>query len=128
MLKGCWLVCATLQHFCHTRARFRTKTLNKYFNRASQMALVVKNPTANAGSVKRHRFDPWVGEILWRRARQTTPVCLPGESLGQRSLASYSPSGQSQTRLERLSMQTFQRKDITQRHALQISICCSHKH
>ena len=57
------------------------------------MALVVKNPTANAGSVKRHRFDPWVGEILWRRARQTTPVCLPGESLGQRSLASYSPFG-----------------------------------
>ena len=57
------------------------------------MALVVKNPTANAGSVKRHRFDPWVGEILWRRARQTTPVCLPGESLGQRSLASSSPFG-----------------------------------
>ena len=33
------------------------------------------------------RFDPWVGKILWRRARQPTPVFLPGESHGQRSLA-----------------------------------------
>ena len=28
----------------------------------SQVALVVKNPPANAGDSKRHRFDPWVGE------------------------------------------------------------------
>ena len=28
--------------------------------------LVVKNPPAIAGGV-RHRFDPWVGKILWRR-------------------------------------------------------------
>ena len=26
-------------------------------------------------------FDPWVGNILWRRAWQPTPVILPGESL-----------------------------------------------
>ena len=25
-------------------------------------------------------FDPWVGKIPWRRARQPTPVFLPGES------------------------------------------------
>ena len=25
-------------------------------------------------------FDPWVGTIPWRRARQPTPVFLPGES------------------------------------------------
>ena len=24
-------------------------------------------------------FDPWVGKIPWRRARQPTPVFLPGE-------------------------------------------------
>ena len=29
---------------------------------------------------KRHGFDPWVGKIPWRRARQPTPVFLPGES------------------------------------------------
>ena len=35
---------------------------------------------------KRCRFDPWVGKIPWRRAWQPTPVFLPGESHGQRSL------------------------------------------
>ena len=40
---------------------------------------------------KRLGFDPWVGKIPWRKAWQLTPVFLPGESLGQRSLAGYSP-------------------------------------
>ena len=26
-------------------------------------------------------FDPWVGKIPWRRARQPIPIFLPGESL-----------------------------------------------
>ena len=39
---------------------------------------------------KRHRFDPWVGKISWRRKWQPTPVVLPGESHEQRSLVSYS--------------------------------------
>ena len=42
---------------------------------------------------RRHRFDPWVGKIPWRRARQPTPVLLPGKSHRQRSLAGYSPWG-----------------------------------
>ena len=37
--------------------------------------------------------DPWVGKIPWRRKWQPTPVFLPGESHGQRSLAGYSPRG-----------------------------------
>ena len=36
-------------------------------------------------------FDPWVGKTPWRRVRQPTPVFLPGESHGQRSLVGYSP-------------------------------------
>ena len=36
---------------------------------------------------------PWVGKIFWRRAWQPTPVFLPGESHGQRSLTGYSPWG-----------------------------------
>ena len=36
---------------------------------------------------KRRGFRPWVGKIPWRRAWQPTPVFLPGESHGQRSLA-----------------------------------------
>ena len=42
---------------------------------------------------KRLRLDPWVGKIPWRRACQPTPVFLPGESHGQRSLAGYCPQG-----------------------------------
>ena len=60
--------------------------------RASQVALVVNNTPANAGD-KRDRFDPWVGKIPSRRAWQSTPVFLPGESRGQRSLLGYSPQG-----------------------------------
>ena len=30
---------------------------------------------------RRHRFNPWVGQIPWRRAWQPTPVFLPGEYL-----------------------------------------------
>ena len=61
--------------------------------RASQVALVVMNPPADAGNVMRLGFDPWVENIPWRRAWQPTPAFLPGESHGQRSLAGYSPCG-----------------------------------
>ena len=38
-------------------------------------------------------FDPWVGKIPWRRECLPTPVFLPGEFHGQRSLAGYSLRG-----------------------------------
>ena len=53
---------------------------------------VVKNMPA-VQSHRRHRFDPWVGKIPWRKAWQLTPVFLPGESHGQRSVEGYSPQG-----------------------------------
>ena len=40
---------------------------------------------------KRLGFDPWIGKISWSRAWQPTPVFLPEESRGQRSLVGYSP-------------------------------------
>ena len=52
----------------------------------------IKNPLANAGDL-RHGFDPWVGKIPWRRIGQPTPVFLPGQSQGQRSLAGFRPLG-----------------------------------
>ena len=55
------------------------------------MVLVIKNSPANAGDVKRHGFDPWLRNILWRMAGQITPVLLPGESRGQSHLAGYNP-------------------------------------
>ena len=50
---------------------------------ASQVALAVKNPPATAGRGKRWGFDPWAGKIPWRRAWQSSPIFLPGESHGQ---------------------------------------------
>ena len=48
---------------------------------------------------RRHRFDPWVRKIPWRRKRQPTPVFLPGEPHGQRSLASCTPWGSQKSRI-----------------------------
>ena len=60
---------------------------------ASLVAQLVKNPLANAGDTRDREFDPWVGKIPWRRKCQPTPVLLPGESPGWRSLVGYSPRG-----------------------------------
>ena len=38
---------------------------------------------------RRRRFDHWVGKLPWRWKWQPTPVFLPGEYHGQRSLAGY---------------------------------------
>ena len=46
---------------------------------------MVKNPAA-----MQEMQVPWVGKIPWKRAWQLTPVFLPGESHGQRSLGGYS--------------------------------------
>ena len=46
---------------------------------------------------RRQRINPWVGKIPWRRAWQPTPVSLPGESHGQRSLAGCSSWGRSES-------------------------------
>ena len=42
---------------------------------------------------KKHEFSLWVGKILWRRAWKPSPVLLPGEFHGQRSLVGCSPWG-----------------------------------
>ena len=51
----------------------------------------------------RGRFDPWVGKIPWRRKWQPTPVFLPGESHGQRSLAGYSSRGHKESDMSKAS-------------------------
>ena len=52
-----------------------------------------KKPIYQSMRHKRQGFDPWMGKIPWWRAWQPTPVFLPGESHGQKSLAGYSPQG-----------------------------------
>ena len=60
--------------------------------RASQVALVVKNP-CQCRRRKRRGFDAWGRKIPWRRKWQPTLVFLLGEFHGQRNLGGYSPWG-----------------------------------
>ena len=54
---------------------------------------------------KRHGFNCWVRKIPWRKAWQPTPVFLPGESHGQRSLwTTVHRVTKSQRRLKQLSI------------------------
>ena len=56
---------------------------------ASLVAQMIKNLAA----MRRPGFDPWFGKISWRTEWQPTPVFLPGELYGQRSLKGYNPWG-----------------------------------
>ena len=51
---------------------------------------MVKNPPANAGDARDVGSIPGWGRSPGRRAQQPTPVFMPGESHGQRSLVGYS--------------------------------------
>ena len=65
------------------------------------MAQTIKNLPAKQETC----FDPWVGEIPWRRGWQATPVLLPGESHRQRSLATFSSWGRKELDvMERLTV------------------------
>ena len=56
------------------------------------MALVVKNAPTNAGDI-RDRVQSLSREDPMGTAGHPTPVFLPGDAHGQRSLAGYSPQG-----------------------------------
>ena len=56
---------------------------------------MLKNTPANAGDLG---LTPSLGRSPWRRKWQPTPVFLPRESHGQRSLADYSPWGRKRVR------------------------------
>ena len=69
------------------------RNMSGAIHEASQVAQWNPLPMQETQRCMRHRFDPWLRKIPWRRAWQSTPVFLPGESHGQRSLAGYSPWG-----------------------------------
>ena len=86
---------------CHflLQGIFSTQGLNPGLLHCRQIlgGSVSKESACNAGDTG---FHLWVGKIRWRREWLTTPVFLPGEFHGQRSLVGYSPCGpKSQTQL-----------------------------
>ena len=70
--------------------------------------LVLAQTVKNLPAMQETRFDPWVGKILWRRAWLPSPVLLPRESHGQRSLTGYSPWGHKEAdTTEQLTLSLF---------------------
>ena len=59
-------------------------------SRASQNLSGGKEPACQYKRHKKGWFSSWARKIPWRRKWQPTPVFLPGEPHGQRSLAGYS--------------------------------------
>ena len=53
----------------------------------------LKKKKKSASQCWRCSFNSWVRKIPWKRIWQTTPVFLPEEFHGQRSLVGYSPWG-----------------------------------
>ena len=51
--------------------------------------LLVAQTVKNFPQYGRPVFSPWVGKISWRREWLFTPVFLPGDFHGQRSLVGY---------------------------------------
>ena len=66
-------------------------SLGRFNSGLLQVALVVKNPPDNAEDLKDAGSIPGWGRSPWRRAWQSTPLFLPREFHGHRSLVGYSP-------------------------------------
>ena len=88
----------TFLEFCFC---FLFRGLRKLFPGGSNS----KESACDAGD---HGSDPWVGKIPWRREWLPTPLFLPEEFYGQRSLVGYSPWGHKEwDMMERLTHFTF---------------------
>ena len=68
-----------------------------------------KEPTCQSRRHTRCGFSPWIGKIPWRRAWQSTPVFMPGESQGQRSL---SPWGSKESDMTEATSDTCTQLDL----------------
>ena len=68
--------------------------------------------------------ETWVGNVPWRMEGQPTPVFLPGESRGQRSVAGYGPWGRTESHMTERLYFTFKHITVPPqiiRHSVQFS-------
>ena len=90
------------------------------------MAQQLKEFTCNEGNAGDASSIPGLGRSPGRREWQSTPVFLPGESHGQRSLtATVHRVAQSQTRQKRLSMHIYRANGSINNGAEQTFFACS---
>ena len=77
---------------------FLSYARNMYLLTIAAIMLHKRNPGGSDGTEstcqwRRLSLDPWIEKIPWKREWLPTPVLLPGESPGQRSLECCSPWG-----------------------------------
>ena len=65
------------------------------------------HPPANVGDTRDMGLIPGVSKLLWSRKWQPTPVFLPEESHGQRSLEGYSLWGRKESDMTEQLTLTF---------------------
>ena len=65
----------------------------RFYCSPSGASLVAQLVKKNHLQCRRPGFDPWIGKLPWRRAWQSTPVFLPGESPWTEEPGGYSPRG-----------------------------------
>ena len=96
---GCNLMGMRLQVFFSFLSSFRAQefTVENGTDDDCEILVVAENTPFLGASIclqcRRPGFDPWLRKTPWSRKWQPTPVCLPGEFQGQRSLVGYSPWG-----------------------------------
>ena len=88
-----WKISVTFTHCSWEWKMLRTLRDNVWQYLLKPGGASGKEPTCQCRRHKRCGFDPWIVKIPRRRKWQPTPVYLPGESHGWRSLAGYSPQG-----------------------------------
>ena len=76
--------------------RDSTSLVAQWWKKKKKIRLQMQGDAGDMGS------NPCVGKSPWRRKWQPTPVFLPGESHGQRSLADYSPYGHTESATTKL--------------------------
>ena len=73
----------------------------------------------NQPAMRRPWFDSWAKKISWRKEWLPTPVFLPGESQGQRSLVGYSPRGHKESDTAEATLHTHTRMCNVQKPAVE---------
>ena len=79
------------QRFCEYSVTMYEHLPNCNKNLSGSQASLEAQLVENLPVTQETQFSFWVGKIPWRRDKQPTPVFLPRESQGQRSLVGYSP-------------------------------------
>ena len=85
--------------FLLQETRHSLSQANLHMERVSRSYFFVHLAQTEKQECRRLGFDPQVRKIPWRREWQPTPIFLPGEFHGQRSLVGYSPWGHKESNM-----------------------------